>query len=164
MSSYEEASGSSSRFGLLEHELKVLKKEKAQEKGALQRCLRNLTGEHNTLQQTYPASVRRTEAMKSELEGMKAERDSTRLERDALKKEMESLYVGRDEMLQTNDCLLGQLSMRQCRAQIMEASLEGVRITEGLGELVRGSDQDATCSSIISGLPWRGPSRWFRLS
>ncbi|GAA0187310.1 hypothetical protein LIER_34598 [Lithospermum erythrorhizon] len=49
LSSYEEASGSSSRVGPLEHDLKALKKEKAQEERALQRRLKNLTGEHSTL-------------------------------------------------------------------------------------------------------------------
>ncbi|GAA0175834.1 hypothetical protein LIER_28932 [Lithospermum erythrorhizon] len=90
LSSYEEASGSSSRAGQLEHELKALRKEKAQEEG-----------EYNTLQERYAARVRRTEAVKDELEGMQAERDSALLERDALKKEGENFRTGRDEMLQT---------------------------------------------------------------
>ncbi|GAA0161617.1 hypothetical protein LIER_17892 [Lithospermum erythrorhizon] len=140
LSSYKEAIRSSSRAGQLEHELKALKKEKAQEEGTLQHRLRNLSGELNTLQEGYVANVRRMEAVKVELEGMQAERDSTLLERDALGKERESRRAGRDEMLQTNDSLLGQLSESQRQAWIMEASLEGVRTTEGLGDLVRGSD------------------------
>ncbi|GAA0143409.1 hypothetical protein LIER_04101 [Lithospermum erythrorhizon] len=70
MSSYEETNGSTSQVVQLKHELKILKKEKAQEEGVLQRCLRNLSGEHNTLQERYAASVRRTEAVRAELEGM----------------------------------------------------------------------------------------------
>ncbi|GAA0151732.1 hypothetical protein LIER_10387 [Lithospermum erythrorhizon] len=80
--------------------------EKAQAEGALQSHLRNLLGEHNTLQEKHVASVRRTEAVKAELEGMQAERDSALLERDAsqkkrdaLEKERESPCTGRDEML-----------------------------------------------------------------
>ncbi|GAA0185027.1 hypothetical protein LIER_32315 [Lithospermum erythrorhizon] len=69
----------------------------------------------------------------------KVEMDYALLERDALRKERESLRAGRDEMLQTNDRLLGQLLEIQRQAQIMEAGLEGICTTEGLGELVRGS-------------------------
>ncbi|GAA0157156.1 hypothetical protein LIER_14481 [Lithospermum erythrorhizon] len=78
---------------------KALKKEKAQEKGALQRPLRNLSGEHNTLQERYATSIRRTEAVKAELEGMHAKRDFALLERDAIENERESLRASRDEML-----------------------------------------------------------------
>ncbi|GAA0139766.1 hypothetical protein LIER_35130 [Lithospermum erythrorhizon] len=78
--------------------------------------------------------------MRAEVEGMQAERDFALLEKDTLKKEGESFRTGRDEMLETYDHLLDQLTESQRQAQIMEASLEGVWTTEGLGELVRSSD------------------------
>ncbi|GAA0152448.1 hypothetical protein LIER_10929 [Lithospermum erythrorhizon] len=71
--------------------------------------------------------------MRAELEGVQAERDSTL-------KERESLCVGRDEMLQTHDRLLDQLTESQHQPHIMEVTLEGAKTTEGLGELVRSSD------------------------
>ncbi|GAA0139196.1 hypothetical protein LIER_00794 [Lithospermum erythrorhizon] len=124
------------------------KKEKAQEEGALQRSLRNLTAEHNTFQEKYADRRRLSHrGCKVELEGMQAKRDSALLERDAsmkerdaLKKEGKSLRAGKDEMLQANDRLLGQLTKSQRQAQIMKASLEGIRTSEGLSDLVQGSD------------------------
>ncbi|GAA0148154.1 hypothetical protein LIER_07675 [Lithospermum erythrorhizon] len=133
LSSYEDVSGSSSRVGQLEGELKALKKEKAREEGILQRHLKNLVGEHTTLQEKYVASVRRTEVVRAELEGVWAEKVFTVKERDHLR-------AGRDKMLQTHDRLLDQLTESQRQAQTMEATLEGTRALKGLGELVRGSD------------------------
>ncbi|GAA0156153.1 hypothetical protein LIER_13710 [Lithospermum erythrorhizon] len=75
LSSYEAASGSFSRVGQLEGELKVLKVEKAREEGALQRILKTLAREHSIPQERYGASTRRTEAMGALLEGMQAKRD-----------------------------------------------------------------------------------------
>ncbi|GAA0168930.1 hypothetical protein LIER_23521 [Lithospermum erythrorhizon] len=61
--------------------------------------------------------------------------------REGLCAEGESnLRAGQDEMLQTHDHLLNQLTKSQRHAQIMEATLEGTRTTEGLGELVRSSN------------------------
>ncbi|GAA0155865.1 hypothetical protein LIER_38169 [Lithospermum erythrorhizon] len=147
LSSYEEASESSSRAGQLENELMTLRKKKAQEEGTLQRRLRKLSGVHNTAQEKYAASFHRTEAVKAKLEGMQAKRDSALLERyaskkdkDALKKERESLRAGRDEMLEANDRLLGYLTESQRQAQIMKASLEGVITSNGLSNLVHGFD------------------------
>ncbi|GAA0170650.1 hypothetical protein LIER_24871 [Lithospermum erythrorhizon] len=97
----------------LEGELRALKKENPCEEGVLQRRLKNLVGEHITLQEKYAASVRRTEAVRAELEGVPAKRESA----------MKSIE-----------------SQRQ--VQIMEATLEGTRTTEGLGELVRSSDAE----------------------
>ncbi|GAA0155707.1 hypothetical protein LIER_38136 [Lithospermum erythrorhizon] len=76
LSSYEEASWSSSRVSQLEGELKALKREKAREQGILQHRLKNLAGEHTTLQEKYVANARRIEAMKAMLEGVQEERDS----------------------------------------------------------------------------------------
>ncbi|GAA0166344.1 hypothetical protein LIER_21519 [Lithospermum erythrorhizon] len=121
------------KAGQLERELKALKQEKAREEGVLQRLLRNLTGEHTTLQEKNVAGSLHIVAMKAELEGMRAKRDFALKERDILR-------VGRDEMLQTHDHLLDQLNESQRQAQIMEATLEGAQTTEGLGELVRTSD------------------------
>ncbi|GAA0157334.1 hypothetical protein LIER_14622 [Lithospermum erythrorhizon] len=87
LSSYEAASGSSSRVGQLKRQLRVLKKEKSCEEGALQCHLKNL-------------------------------------ERDAEVKKRDILHVDRDEMFQTHDRLLDQLSERQCQAQVMEITLE----------------------------------------
>ncbi|GAA0166750.1 hypothetical protein LIER_21835 [Lithospermum erythrorhizon] len=70
-------------------------REKAWEEGVLQRRLRNLTVEHITLQERYAASIRRTEAVRAELEGVQVERDSAQLERDALNKETESTAMPR---------------------------------------------------------------------
>ncbi|GAA0167449.1 hypothetical protein LIER_40378 [Lithospermum erythrorhizon] len=85
LSSYEKASGSSFRAGQLEGELKALKKEKAREEGVLQRRLKNLEGEHITLQEKYVASVCRTEVVRAELEGVQVEMDSAVKERDHLR-------------------------------------------------------------------------------
>ncbi|GAA0144407.1 hypothetical protein LIER_04864 [Lithospermum erythrorhizon] len=134
LSTYEEASGSSSRACQLENELKTLRKKKAREEGALQHRLRNLTGEHNTLQEKYVVSVRRAEAVKAELEGMQAERDCALLkmdafkkEMDALKKERESLRAGSDEMLQTNDRLLGRNLLLQHFTFALERTIQVVQ-------------------------------------
>ncbi|GAA0172215.1 hypothetical protein LIER_41302 [Lithospermum erythrorhizon] len=105
-SSYEEVSGSSSRSGQLEDELKALRKEKAWEEGVLQRRLRILANLHTTLQVKYPASVRRIEAIRADLDGVQAERDS-------ILKEREGLRAGRDEILQTHNRLLDQLTKSQ---------------------------------------------------
>ncbi|GAA0184402.1 hypothetical protein LIER_31690 [Lithospermum erythrorhizon] len=61
-------------------------------------------------------------------------------ERDFIVKEQDILHVGRDEMLQTHDLLLDQLAESQRQAQVMEATLEGTRTTNGLEELVQISD------------------------
>ncbi|GAA0165033.1 hypothetical protein LIER_20534 [Lithospermum erythrorhizon] len=76
LSSYEESSGSFSRVSQLENELKALRREKARKEGILQRCLRNLAGEHTTLQEKYATNIRCTEDVRSELEGVQDERDS----------------------------------------------------------------------------------------
>ncbi|GAA0159502.1 hypothetical protein LIER_16259 [Lithospermum erythrorhizon] len=104
-----EASGSSSRAGQLEGELKTLKKEKAPEEGILHRRLKNLVGEHTTLQEKYAASIRHTEVVRAELEGVQAERDSALKDRD-------NLRAGRDEILQTHDRLLDQVTKSQRQA------------------------------------------------
>ncbi|GAA0146751.1 hypothetical protein LIER_06630 [Lithospermum erythrorhizon] len=137
ISSYESASGSSSRAGQLEGELKALKNEKAHEKGVLQHHLKSLASEHTTLQERYGASLRHTEAMKTTLEGVQTERDSAMKERDAAVKVRESLRDGRDEMMQTHDYLLDQLTEIQRQAQVMEATLKSARTADGLEELVQ---------------------------
>ncbi|GAA0176219.1 hypothetical protein LIER_29252 [Lithospermum erythrorhizon] len=71
--------------------------------------------------------------MGSSVEGMQADRDLAVKGRDILR-------ADRDEMLQTHDCLLDQLSERQCQAQLMEATLEGIRTIDSLEELVQSSD------------------------
>ncbi|GAA0141502.1 hypothetical protein LIER_35404 [Lithospermum erythrorhizon] len=121
------------KAGHLEGELKALKKEKAREEGVLKCLLKNLEGEHTTLQEKYVLNVQCIGVVRAELEGMQAGRDSEL-------KEMDTLRVGRDEMLQTHDRLLDQLTESQRQAQIMEATLEGTRTAEGLSELVRSSD------------------------
>ncbi|GAA0160658.1 hypothetical protein LIER_39080 [Lithospermum erythrorhizon] len=105
----DKASGSSFRVGHLEHELKTLKRETSPEEGVLQRRLTNLTVEHSTLQERCATRIRRTKAVRAELEGVQANRDFAQLERDSLKKERESLCACRDEALQSNDRLLCQL-------------------------------------------------------
>ncbi|GAA0167435.1 hypothetical protein LIER_22371 [Lithospermum erythrorhizon] len=136
LSSYEVASGSSSRAGQLEDELKALKKEKAREEGVLQRRLKNFASEHTTKHKRYEASFRHNEVVRATLEGVQAERDSTMRGRDAIVKKRDYLRAGNDEMLQTHDRLLDQLTESQFQAQVMEATLEGSRTDDGLEELV----------------------------
>ncbi|GAA0186531.1 hypothetical protein LIER_33819 [Lithospermum erythrorhizon] len=76
LTSFEEASQSSSRVSQLEQELRALRREKAREEGALKRCLKNLAGEHDALKERYAASVRRTDSKRSQLDGVRAERYS----------------------------------------------------------------------------------------
>ncbi|GAA0156951.1 hypothetical protein LIER_14318 [Lithospermum erythrorhizon] len=108
---------------------KALKKEKAHGEGILQRHLRNLSGEHNTLQERYATSVCRTKAVRAELEGMQAERDAAQLERDALRKERESLRADRDEMFgpqlrrMTRTTLPAYLALERT-IQVVQAKLE----------------------------------------
>ncbi|GAA0144849.1 hypothetical protein LIER_05185 [Lithospermum erythrorhizon] len=68
LSSYEAASGSSSRASQLERELEALKQEKAHEEGFLQCRLKNLAGENFTVQEKYAAGARRIEGLRAELE------------------------------------------------------------------------------------------------
>ncbi|GAA0156077.1 hypothetical protein LIER_13652 [Lithospermum erythrorhizon] len=103
--SYEEASGSSSQIIQLELELRTLRKEKGREEA----CLKNLARQYDTLKERYAASVRRTDSVRAEMDGVHAERDSTQMEREAFQKEMEVLRTDRDETLQSNVRLLGQL-------------------------------------------------------
>ncbi|GAA0155036.1 hypothetical protein LIER_12859 [Lithospermum erythrorhizon] len=70
LSSYEEASASSSRAGHPEGELKALTKEKVREEGILQRRLKNLAGEHTIVHKKHATSTRRMEAVRAKLEGM----------------------------------------------------------------------------------------------
>ncbi|GAA0156547.1 hypothetical protein LIER_43366 [Lithospermum erythrorhizon] len=67
------------------------------------------------------------------LEGVQAERDSPVKERDILRASM-------DEMLQTHDRLLDQLTEGQSQVQVMEPILEGTRTPNGLEGLVQSSD------------------------
>ncbi|GAA0176247.1 hypothetical protein LIER_44012 [Lithospermum erythrorhizon] len=93
LSSYEEASGSSSPPDELEGE------------GVMQHRLKNLVGDHTTLLEKYTTSVRRTKAVRAVLEGVQAEKDST-------VKERERLRAGRDEMLQNPRSLAGQTNRK----------------------------------------------------
>ncbi|GAA0170645.1 hypothetical protein LIER_24867 [Lithospermum erythrorhizon] len=68
LSSYEAASGSSSRADQLERELEALKKEKACEDGVLQCRLKNLAGKQSTIQEKYVAGASHLEAVRVELE------------------------------------------------------------------------------------------------
>ncbi|GAA0185371.1 hypothetical protein LIER_32659 [Lithospermum erythrorhizon] len=102
-------SGSSSRAGQLEGELKALKDEKTREAKALQRQLKTLAYEHSIMQERYGAIVRRTEAVRASLEGVQAERDYAVKDRDAATRERDILRVGGDAMLQTHDRLLDHL-------------------------------------------------------
>ncbi|GAA0169572.1 hypothetical protein LIER_24023 [Lithospermum erythrorhizon] len=128
ISSYEAASGFSSRVDQLEGELKALKDEKAQEVSVLRCRLKTQANEYSILQERYGASVR-AEAVSASLEGVQTERDSA-------VKERETLRAGRDEMLQTHDRLLDQLIESQRQAQVMKVTLESIRTTDSLGELV----------------------------
>ncbi|GAA0147300.1 hypothetical protein LIER_07036 [Lithospermum erythrorhizon] len=74
----------------------VLKKENAREEGVLHRRLKNLVGEHTTLQEKYRASVRHTEAVRAALEGVQVERGSAMKERDIAVKERYSLHACKD--------------------------------------------------------------------
>ncbi|GAA0145139.1 hypothetical protein LIER_05397 [Lithospermum erythrorhizon] len=62
LSSYEEASGSTTRVGQPEHELNTLKKEKTQEERVLQRRFKNLPGEHRPFRRGMPPAYRRAKA------------------------------------------------------------------------------------------------------
>ncbi|GAA0169332.1 hypothetical protein LIER_23847 [Lithospermum erythrorhizon] len=84
----------------------------------------------------YASGAPRIAAVRAELERMQAERDSALKERD-------HLQAGTDEILQTHDRLLDQLTESQRQVKIMEAT----RTLEGLGELVRSSDRVAILRS-----------------
>ncbi|GAA0151458.1 hypothetical protein LIER_37294 [Lithospermum erythrorhizon] len=59
LSSFEAVSGSSSKIGQLEGELKALKEEKAREEGVLRLHLKNLSSEQSVLQERHGATVHR---------------------------------------------------------------------------------------------------------
>ncbi|GAA0157555.1 hypothetical protein LIER_14800 [Lithospermum erythrorhizon] len=92
------------------------------------------------LKERYATSMRCTEAVTAEMEGLQAERDFAQLEKEGFRMERESLRTSKDEALLSNDRMLGQLTESRNEAHIMEASLEGVQIEKGLGELVCGSE------------------------
>ncbi|GAA0170278.1 hypothetical protein LIER_24576 [Lithospermum erythrorhizon] len=88
ISSYEVSSGSSSRIGQLEDELHFLKKEKAREEGILKGML---------------WQERERDVVGREIDVVVEERDVAAKERDIIR-------AGRNEILQTHDRLLDQLS------------------------------------------------------
>ncbi|GAA0166548.1 hypothetical protein LIER_21679 [Lithospermum erythrorhizon] len=139
LSSYEAPSGSSSRVGQLEGELKALKDEKAREEGVLQCHLKNLTGEHSILEKRYGANVRRVEAVRTSLEGVQAERDSAMMERDVaaqvLKATLEGIWTadGLEELVQSSDTGCDQLLKHLSRTlertiRVVQAKLEEVEL------------------------------------
>ncbi|GAA0161629.1 hypothetical protein LIER_17901 [Lithospermum erythrorhizon] len=75
LASYEEASGSSSHISQLEQEMNELKKCKVQEESVLQRHLKNLVGDHESLKERYASNVRKTDSLVAELERVKVERN-----------------------------------------------------------------------------------------
>ncbi|GAA0153852.1 hypothetical protein LIER_11993 [Lithospermum erythrorhizon] len=84
----------------------------------------------------YGSSVCRTEAVRASLEDMQGERDFAVKDIDAAVRERDILRAGRDEMLQIHNRLLDQLIEGQCQSQVMEATFEGTRNTNGMEELV----------------------------
>ncbi|GAA0149339.1 hypothetical protein LIER_08542 [Lithospermum erythrorhizon] len=93
LSSYEEASGSSSRIPQLERELKDLRKHKAQEEGLLLRRLMTLAWNYDSLKKRYIASIYKIDSLLAELEGVMIERNSAQHERDAFGKDKDTLAM-----------------------------------------------------------------------
>ncbi|GAA0151572.1 hypothetical protein LIER_10267 [Lithospermum erythrorhizon] len=85
LSSFEVVSGTSSRVGQLEDELRVLREEKGREEGVLRHLLKVLSVGQTVLQGRCEAAARRVEVAKASLEGMEVERDATGNERDILR-------------------------------------------------------------------------------
>ncbi|GAA0145032.1 hypothetical protein LIER_05320 [Lithospermum erythrorhizon] len=112
----------------------------AREEGAPQRSLKNLAGENDTLKERYTASMCCTYSVRDKLDGVRAEWNSAQMEREAFWKEKEILCTSKDEALQSNDRLLSQLEESRAQAMIMETSLKGIQMLEGLRDLVRSSD------------------------
>ncbi|GAA0145176.1 hypothetical protein LIER_05429 [Lithospermum erythrorhizon] len=129
LSSSKAVSRTSSRVGQLEDELKVLREEKTREEGVLHRRLKVLSEGHAVHQGRCEAATRRADVAKASLEGMQAERDVAVKEGDILR-------AGEVERLQAHDRLLDQLAESQHQAEVMEATLGGIRTAEGLEELV----------------------------
>ncbi|GAA0171091.1 hypothetical protein LIER_25206 [Lithospermum erythrorhizon] len=125
LSSYEEASGSSSRVPQLEQELKTLRKEKAREVGILQCRLKNLDEEHDTLKESWRETfcTRKDEELQSN-DRFPGQLEESRNQAKVLETSLEGIQTpeGLGDLVRSSDA--GRELLLQSFTQAMERTIQ----------------------------------------